>query len=303
MASIQHYIFKNFLHLGIKMAQNKVKGQGNVSIEDTRKGLEKLFSVSKVPRSVKFTKVDCDGTPAEWITPKKPLKNRAVIYLHGGGYLLGSVSTHSPLMARIALASKTKILAVEYRLAPENPYPAALEDAVNSYQWLVKQGYDPKNIVLAGDSSGGGLAIATLLKLRDEGITQPAGCACISPWLDLTNTGETIQSHAEKDLLVNSVGLSLAAFNYVTPDKFINPYVSPLYADLKGLAPLYIHVSGSEALLDDTIRFEKKAKEAGVEIDVQVWHNMLHVWQAFGFLPEARKSIKSIGQFIVEKTK
>ena len=303
MASIQHYIFKNFLHLGIKIAQNNIKGQESVSIEDTRKGLEKLFSVSKAPRSVRFTKIDCDGTPAEWVTPKKLNNKGVVIYLHGGGYLLGSVSTHSPLIARIAIAAQTKILAVEYRLAPESPYPAALDDTINSYHWLIKQGYNAKNIVIAGDSSGGGLAIATLLKLRDEGITQPAGCACISPWLDLTNTGETIQSHAEKDLLVNSVGLSVAAFNYVSPDKFMDPYVSPLYADLKGLAPIYIHVSGSEALLDDTLRFEKKAKEAGVEIDVRIWHNMLHVWQAFGFLPEARKSIKSIGKYIVEKTK
>ncbi len=303
MASIQNYVFQRFLHLGIKIAQNKIKGRENVSVEETRKGLEKLFSVSKIPKGVKFQKIQIDGLPAEWITPKNLKNTGVVLYLHGGGYMLGSISTHSPLMARIALASKTKVLAIEYGLAPERPYPCALEDSLKAYHWLIAQGYDPKKIVIAGDSSGGGLAVATLLKLKDNNESQPAACACLSPWLDLQVSGETIVTHANKDLLVNSIGLQIAAYSYAQEEQLTHPYISPLYADLKGLSPMYIQVSGSEVLLDDTVRFEKKAKESGVEIEVHIWKNMLHVWQAFGFLPEAAKAIKDIGRYIEKKTK
>ena len=285
------------------MAQNKIKGRESVSVEETRKGLEKLFSVSKIPRGVKFQKVDIDGLHAEWIVPKN-LKHKAVIlYLHGGGYMLGSINTHSPLMARIALASKTKVLAIEYGLAPEHPYPAALDDTLKAYHWLIKQGFDPKKIVIAGDSSGGGLAVATLLKLKDLDEPQPAACACLSPWLDLQVSGETVVTHAQKDLLVNSIGLQIAAFSYAQETDLTHPYISPLYSDPTGLAPMYFQVSGSEVLLDDTLRFEKKAVEAGVDIEVHIWKNMLHVWQAFGFLPEATRAIKDVGKYIEKKIK
>lgn len=303
MASLQNFVFQKFLHLGIKIAQNKIKGRVDISVEETRKGLEKLFSVSKIPKGVKFEKIQIDGLPAEWIVPKNLKHQGAVLYLHGGGYMLGSISTHSPLMARIALASKTKVLAIEYGLAPERPYPNALEDSLKSYHWLIAQGYDPKKIVIAGDSSGGGLAVATLLKLRDNKEPQPAACACLSPWLDLQVSGETITTHAKKDLLVNSIGLQIAAFNYAQGEELTHPYVSPLYSDPKGLAPMYFQVSGSEVLLDDTLRFEKKAIAAGVEIEVYIWKNMLHVWHAFGFLPEAARAIKDIGKYIEKKIK
>jgi epsilon-lactone hydrolase len=303
MASIQNYLFQRFLHLGIKIAQHKIKGRENVTVEETRKGLERLFSVSKIPKGVKFQKVQIDGLHAEWIVPKNLKNNGVVLYLHGGGYMLGSISTHSPLMARIALASKTKVLAIEYGLAPERPYPAALEDSIKAYHWLIAQGYDPKKIVISGDSSGGGLAVATVLKLRDDNGPQPAACACLSPWLDLHVSGKTVLTHAKKDLLVNSIGLKLAAGYYAKEIEFAHPYISPIYSDPTGLPPMYFQVSGSEILLDDTLRFEKKAKECGVDIEVHVWHNMLHVWQAFGFLPEAAKAIKDIGMYIENKVK
>lgn len=301
MASFQNYVFKNFLHLGIKIAQNKIKDQTSVTVEDTRKGLERLFGVSKIPRGVKFEKATHKGIHAEWIIPKNIKHKGVVLYLHGGGYMLGSIHTHSPLMARIALAAKTKVLAIEYSLAPERPYPAALEDSLNTYHWLLEEGISPDKIIIAGDSSGGGLAIATLLKLRDNNEPMPAACVCISPWLDLQVSGETITTHAKKDLLVNSIGLQIAAFSYAQETELTHPYISPLYADLKGLPPLYFQVSNSEVLLDDAVRFEKKAIESGVNIEVHIWKNMLHVWHAFSFLPEAKKATKEIGKFIEEK--
>jgi acetyl esterase/lipase len=303
MASIQNYVFQRFLHLGIKIAQNKIKGRESVSVEETRKGLERLFSVSKIPRGVQFQKIDIDGLHAEWIVPKNLKHNAVILYLHGGGYMLGSVVTHGPLMARIALAAKTKVLAIEYGLAPERPYPAGLDDTIKTYHWLIKQGYDPKKIVIAGDSSGGGLAIATLLKLKDLDEPQPAACVCLSPWLDLQMTGETIAIHAKKDLLVNSIGLTIAAYTYAQETELTHPYLSPLYSDPSGLPPMYFQVSGHEVLLDDTLRFEKKAIDAGIEIEVHIWKNMLHVWHAFGFLPEAARAIKDVGKYIEKKIK
>jgi acetyl esterase/lipase len=206
-------------------------------------------------------------------------------------------------MARIALASKTKLLAIEYGLAPERPFPHGLEDSLKAYHWLIKQGYDPKKIVIAGDSSGGGLAIATLLKLKENKEQQPAACICISPWLDLEVTGETVVTHAKKDLLVNAFGLQIAAFTYAVGEQLTHPHISPIHSDPTGLPPMYIQVSDSEVLLDDTLRFEKKAKASGVDIEVHIWKNMLHVWHAFGFLPEAKKATKDIGSYIEKKMK
>ncbi len=301
MSSIQNFAFQKFLSQGIKLAQKKIKGRESVTVEETRKGLEKLFGFSKIPKGVKFEKAQCDGIPAAWVIPKNFKNSGVILFLHGGGYMLGSIKTHSPLMARIALASKTKVLAIEYGLAPERPFPHGLEDSIKAYHWLIKEGYDPKKIVIAGDSSGGGLAIAAMLKLKDENEPLPVACVCLSPWLDLEVSGETVVTNAKKDLLVNSIGLQIASFTYAVEEKLTHPYISPLFSDPTGLPPMYIQVSDSEVLLDDTLRFEKKAKASGVDIEVHIWKNMLHVWHAFGFLPEAKKAIKDIGVFIEKK--
>lgn len=274
-----------------------------VSIRSIRKSLEKLTSMSKLPKGVKYEKVECDGVIAEWATPDNIENPGVVLYFHGGGYVAGSIKTHRGLVGGIASKSKTKCLSVEYRLAPENPFPAGLDDTIKTYHWLLKQGYDNKKIVIAGDSAGGGLALATLMKLKDEKSPQPAAGALLSPWLDLECTGDSAIRLADKDLMVTAPALKTFGLHYAK-ENLRHPYASLLYADPTGLPPIFIQVSDSEVLYDDTTRFEKTAKAASVTVEIEVWKNMVHVWQAYGpILPEAMKAIKKLGEYINSKTK
>jgi monoterpene epsilon-lactone hydrolase len=298
MASIQNFFIINFL---------RITGRKNTetdSIETIRHKLDKLTSMAAIPRRVKFEKTECEGMPIEWATPKNFKNKGVVLYLHGGAYVSGSIATHRALVGRIAIASKTKCLAIEYSLAPERPFPHGLNDAIKAYHWLIKQGYDHKKIIVCGDSAGGGLAIATLVKLRDDNAPQPAGAVAISPWLDLLCSGESGVKNAKSDPMITNEFAIVNAKLYGAQNDLKHPYISPLYSDPKGLPPIYIQVSSSEILLDDTLRFEKKAKAAGVDIQVDSWSKMVHVWQAFGpFLPEAMKAIEKMGNYIEKKTK
>ena len=273
-------------------------------VKITRNSLEKLSGMAKLPKGVHYEKVEFDGISAEWCTPDN-LKNTGVIlYFHGGGYVAGSIRTHRGTTGRLAQASKTKCLSVEYSLAPEKPFPAGLDDAIKAYQWLLKQGFDSKKIVISGDSAGGGLSVATLLRLRDEKFPMPAAGVLMSPWLDLECTGESATTLADKDPMVVPGALREMGLFYTTKDNLRHPYTSPLYADLKGLPPFYIQASSSEVLYDDTTRFEKKLKEAGVVCEVEYWKNMMHVWQAYApILPEAQKAINKLGEYIEQKTR
>jgi|ERR1019366_1714095 acetyl esterase/lipase len=299
MASIQNFIIRTFL----KSTVNK-KRMAMFSVDRTRLSLTKLTNMSSMPRAVKFEKVECDGVTAEWAIPDNLKNQGAVLFLHGGAYIAGSIDTHRALVGRIAKASKTKCLSVEYGLAPERPFPHGLNDAIKVYNWLIKKGFNHKKIVICGDSAGGGLTIATLVKLRDEKLPLPAAGVAMSPWLDLLNSGESGVRLAKKDpMLQKGTGKTYAKL-YGTEHDLKHPHISPLYTDPTGLPPILIQVSTSEILLDDTTRFETKAKAAGVDIEVEYWDKMVHVWQAFApYLPEARKAIKKIGEYIEKKTK
>jgi acetyl esterase/lipase len=298
MASIQNFFIRLFLKQVVK--KDKI---ATASVRSTRRGLEKLTELSLMPKGVVFEKAEHNGINLEWAIPSN-LKNLGVVlYFHGGGYVSGSIKTHRALVGRIAKASKTKCLSVDYRLAPEHPFPAAVDDAVEVYHWLIKQGFAPSKIVLAGDSAGGGLTISTLLRLRDENAPKPAAGICLSPWLDLEVTGESATHLADKDLMVPAAGLKAFGLLYATTANICNPYASPIFADLAGLPPLYIQVSDYEVLFDDTTRFEKKAKAAGVIVKVEIWNKMSHVWQAYApLLPEALRAIKKLGEYIASKT-
>jgi len=299
MASIQNFLIRSFL----KVVTNK-KDIAKHSVETTRKRLHKFMMMNKPPESVSFEKVNCDGVLAEWNIPKNVTNSGVILYIHGGAYVSCSISTHRPLVARIARASKTKALSIEYRYAPEHPFPAGLDDAVKTYHWLLKQGYDPTKIVITGDSAGGGLAIATLLRLRDEQTPLPAAGVCMSPWIDLECSQDSGVRLADKDPMLNAEAGKIFAKLYAGHESLRHPYISPYYADLKGLPPLFIQVSDSEIVLDENVNFEKKAKAAGVEIQFEIWKNMVHVWQGFApILPEAIEAIKKIGIFIERKTK
>ena len=195
------------------------------------------------------------------------------------------------------------MLILGYRLAPEHPFPAALEDSVRAYEWLINsEGYNPKKLIIAGDSAGGGLTIATLVKLRDQGVSLPAAAVCLSPWTDLAATGESIKTKLHEDPFISPDELIFDARLYLGKTDPKNPYASPLYANFKGLPPLCIQVGSAEIILDDSTRLAKRAKEAGVEEQLDIWEDMIHVFQAFAVLaPESIEGINKIGEFINKK--
>jgi epsilon-lactone hydrolase len=237
--------------------------------------------------------------PAEWLTPPVARRDAVVLYLHGGGYVIGSPRSHRHLAAAIARAAGTRALLLDYRLAPEHPFPAALEDAVAAYRWLLGHGVAADRIVIAGDSAGGGLTMATLLALRDRGLPRPAGGVAISPWVDLTNSAASYDTKAAVDPIVTRDAITLMAQAYVGAGDPRQPLVSPLYADLRDLPPLLIHVGSDEVLLDDAVGLGQRARAAGVDVSVEEWRAMIHVWHWFlPMLDEAEQAIAGIGAFV-----
>jgi len=269
-------------------------------VEESRAGLEEMARLTPLFKDAKLENIDAGGVPAAWMITPDVAKDRAILYLHGGGYKEGSITTHQDLAQRISKVSKTKVLILGYRLAPEHPFPAALEDSVRAYEWLINsEGYKPKNLIIAGDSAGGGLTIATLVKLRDQGVSLPAAAVCLSPWTDLALTGDSMNLKIHEDHFVSPDGLMFDARLYLGKTDPKNPYASPLYADFKGLPPLCIQVGSAEILLDDATRLAKRAREAGVEVQLDIWEEMIHVFQAFAVMaPESIEGINKIGDFI-----
>lgn len=260
------------------------------------------MAVAPAP-DVQCERVSAGGVDAEWVCAPGAASDRFVLYLHGGGYVIGSVKTHRDLMARISRAAQARVLGLNYRLAPEHPFPAAVDDAVAGYKWLLAQGAKPGRIALAGDSAGGGLTAAALVAIRDAKLPAPAAAALLSPWVDLEGTGESMTTRAAVDPVVQKQGLAGMATAYLQGQNARTPLAAPLYADLQGLPPLLIQVGDAETLLDDSRRFEARAKAAGVSTRLEVWPEMIHVWQLFAsFLPEGQQAIEGIGKFVIERT-
>jgi len=256
------------------------------------------------PADTLITPVDVAGIAAEWVCAPGVQQDRVLLYLHGGGYVIGSVDTHRGLIARLSKAANCRALALDYRLAPEHRYPAAVEDATKAYRWLLAQGVAPGKIAIAGDSAGGGLTMATLVALRDAGDPLPAAAAPISPWVDLEGTGESMKTRVDVDPMVEPGGLFGMAKIYLGDADPRQPTASPLYAELSGLPPLLIQVGDLETLLDDATRLAARAKAAGVDATLEVWPEMVHVWHLFApMLPEGREAIARIGAFLQEKTR
>lgn len=255
------------------------------------------------PADIKCEPVNAGGVDAEWVTAPGAAADRAVLYLHGGGYVIGSAKTHRDLMGRISRGAKARVLGLNYRLAPEHPFPAAVDDAVAGYRWMLAQGIKPSRIAVAGDSAGGGLTVAALVAIRDAKLATPAAGICMSPWVDLEGIGESMKTRAQADPVVQREGLVGMASAYLQGKDPRTPLAAPLYADLKGLPPLLIQVGDAETLLDDSNRLAGRAKAAGVEVKLEVWPEMIHVWQLFAsFLPEGQEAIDGINKFIGERT-
>lgn len=251
------------------------------------------------PDDITWEAVDAGGTPAEWVTPEVCEPGRAVVYLHGGGYATGSAEAFRSLSSHLARATRSPVLAVDYRLAPEHPYPAALDDAVAAYGFVRDAGFAPEQVALVGDSSGGGLMLGTLLALRDRGEPLPGAAVCLSPWTDMTLSGGSIEANAEADLMVSVSTLELMADAYLGDLDRTTPYASPLFAELAGLPPLLVQVGADEILLDDARRFAETATAAGAHVTVEVWDDVIHVWHSFAdLIPEARDAFARIGTFI-----
>lgn len=253
----------------------------------------------KLPDGVRGTPVDVDGTPAEWIADEGADDEAAVLYLHGGGYIAGSIDSHRNLTGHLARAMGCRVLALDYRLAPEHPHPAAVEDSTKAYRWLLGEGYDPARIIIAGDSAGGGLTVATLVALRDAGDPLPSAAVPISPWVDMEGLGDSTTTRAEADPMVTPGSLHNIAEMFLGPDgDRRDPLAAPLHADLDGLPPMLIHVGDAEVLLDDSTRLARKAEDAGVDVTLEVWPEMVHVWHASaGFVPESDQAIARIADF------
>jgi len=244
----------------------------------------------------------CYQLPAVWSAPADP-DGHVIYYLHGGGYAFGSYGSHRTLIERLAVAANACVFAIDYRLAPEHPCPAAIEDAVRGYQWLLDQGYAPEQVVFAGDSAGGGLVLSTLMALRDAGRPMPAGGVCLSPWLDLTLSGDSHQDNLRRDYVAGGENLDEYAGFYAGALALDDPRVSPAFGDPTGLPPLLIHAGGAEVMRDDAVRFAHKAEAAGVDVRLQVWPAQVHVWHVFTrLLPSADLAVTVAGMFSKEVT-
>ena len=283
----------------IKIVKERAAADIKERVEKGRKALEDLAKMVKVPKDVKCEPVNAAGIPAEWISAPEIVETNVIYYLHGGGYIEGSIISHRELASRISRASKARVLLIEYRLAPEHPFPAAVEDATKAYQWLIEdQKIAPKNLIIAGDSAGGGLTLVTLINLRDKGIKLPAAAVCLSPWTDLGLTGESYKKNEKIDPMLTFDSIYFMAKLYLGDTDYANPLASPVYGNLKGLPPIYILVGTAEILLDDSVLFAKRAKEAGVDATIDIWDDMPHVFPAFAaFAPEGQQGIEKIGIF------
>lgn len=250
----------------------------------------------------KLERVDAGGVSACWVRPPGASEARTLLYLHGGGYVIGSVETHVGLIDRLGRAAGCRALGLDYRLGPEHPFPGAVDDVVAAYRWLLAQGADPAQTVIAGDSAGGGLTVASLIALRDAGTPLPAAGVCLSPWADLEGSGDSMQSRADADPMVARDGLLSMARLYLGSESARHPLASPIYADLRGLPPLLIQVGDAETLLDDATRLADRTRAAGGEVELEVWPEMVHVFQAFApMIPEGREAIERIGAFILAR--
>jgi len=276
----------------------------NASVEAIRARYEAMARKRELPKGVTKQATRAGGRYAEWLRPTGSTNDRVILYLHGGAYVLCSCNTHRALAMRIAVASAASVLLLDYRLAPEHPFPAALDDAVAAYRELISdQGIAPGRIALAGDSAGGGLALALSLRLRDEGMPLPAAVICLSPWTDLELANPSVTSRASRDIFFPTTErLHRSAAMYAGDLLLAHPYMSPIHADLHGLPALMIQVGDDEILLDDSRLLAQRAQAAGVDVSLRVWPGMWHVWQAFAPLfKEANEAIRDIGTFIRQR--
>ena len=273
------------------------------TIEGSREQYEKFVSQFPVDADMTVERVNAGGVAGEWVSVPGASKDRVVVWLHGGGYVIGSTRTHRELSGRLSRATGARVLCLDYRLSPENPFPAPVEDAMMAYRWLLSNGTEPKKIMFGGESAGGGLTVSALVALRYVGEPLPAGGVCMSSWADLAHTGNSIKANAAVDPSLTLAGLNAFAQSYLGDRDRRAPLASPLYADLRELPPLLVMVGSVEIILDDSIRLVERAKAAGVDATLEVWEDMPHNWHTYAaILPEGQKAIDRVGEFVRKHT-
>lgn len=274
-------------------------GSPEPTFEMRRSGMDAFGEMSPLPAGVAKAEIDMDGVSAERLTPAGAAEGRALLYLHGGGYCIGSPKSHRAIAARFADQVKAVTFVPDYRLAPEAPYPAAVDDALKAYRYLLDEGYAPHRIAIAGDSAGGGLTLATALAARDAGLPQPACLLLISPWADLGHHGPSYAAMEPTDPMITISGIKQYALHYGAGADVNHPHLSPARANLTGLPPMLIHVGQHEVLLSDSLTLAQTAGLHGVEVRLEVWPEMIHVWHAFhDMLGAARKAVTQASEWM-----
>jgi monoterpene epsilon-lactone hydrolase len=295
MTSWKARLISSFLAL-----RNRIRGRsGRLDVPVERADVESMARLFRPIGPIQSEPVSANGVPAEWIQSPDRESCQAVLYLHGGSFVSGSITSHRTLAGNVALASDSRVLLIDYRLAPEHPFPAAVEDAVTAYTWLLAQGFSPGQLAVAGDSAGGNLALALLVHLRDHHQPAPAAAVCFSPAPDLTFSGASWGFNSQKDLMLVELKEREAVRLYLRDVDPRSPLASPSFADLGGLSPLLIQVGTHEVLLSDCEKVAEKARAAGVDVQFEAWPEMQHEWQfAARFLPEGRSAISHAGAFL-----
>jgi len=273
-----------------------------MSLDDTRALFDQWGNITGEPGGVDYIEEDCGGVPCMWAVPKGADQDKVLICTHGGGYVVGSMYTHRKVFGHLAKATGCRALILDYRLAPEHTHPAQTDDGVTVYEWLLAQGIKPEHIATTGDSAGGGLCTSMLLSIRDKGLPMAAACMPMSPYYDMEFTGQSMETNAKVDCLVSrEIAQSMAA-TFLGEASPRDPLANPLCAELKGFPPTYIQVGGDETLLDDSLRFETLARDAGVDITVDVFPEMQHVFQFMaGTAPEADDAIEKMAAWVRPK--
>jgi acetyl esterase/lipase len=255
--------------------------------------------VPRPPRDTDETHLSADGLPAVRVTGPRSRDGHHILYLHGGAYSYGSAAHYRDFFWRVAGATAAGVLCIDYRLAPEHPFPAAVDDAVRAYRWLLAQGADPRRVAFMGDSAGGGLAFGALLRLRDERAPMPAAAVGLSPWTDLALSGPSIERNAKADPMLNANQARTFAHHYLAGADPRTPYASPLHGDPSGLPPALIQVGSDEILRDDAEGLASNLRSRACSVELEVWPRMPHVWHLFArVIPEGRRAIERVGDFV-----
>jgi monoterpene epsilon-lactone hydrolase len=294
--SLRGKLFKYSMRLIWKLAKHKTQ-----DLKKVRRDIHFWAQFMPPTLGVKRKKLKIDKLPAEWVIPRRAKNDQVLLFLHGGAFAMCSIRTHRRLVSKIAKAAKVKALLIDYCLAPEEVFPEALNQACDAYKWLLQEGYKPENITIGGDSAGGGLTVSTLMKLRDDKVPLPRAAILLSPWTDLEGTGES-HKKGDQQNFINNESLRLYGKLYAGDTDIRHPLVSPIYGDFQGLPPMLIHVGAEELIYDDSARLYTKALAAGVDVTLEPWADMVHVWHVYDFLiPEGERAIKSLGKYLREQ--